>query len=307
MDGAGAAASVIAFADAGIKSAKCIREFISIVKDGGQTVALFGQDVDTLATALQRISLLSLNDSSPPTIASLKTHLEACSKELVTYEKLIQGLDRSSPRLANRMRMAARTMWKDKDLEQARNRIRDLNTQLGVYLCLLQAEAAARASLRQTSTAETTRDLLQQILGEFGRVHTRLDGIDTASAAAMNTQDTPVRELTPDSPDVTEACNELQESVSRLASLVDHEEAIIDAEDAHHIIDDLETLIQSARDRVSCTQVENPSSKDQERGGDGRNVRDNIWLAQSLVCSAPVLAINQSGGSSLRLLILAQR
>ncbi|KAM0425645.1 hypothetical protein ACHAPT_009177 [Fusarium lateritium] len=292
MDGVSGAASVLAIIDLSIKSAKGIRDFLSAFSEAPQTVAQLAQDVEVLSTVLGRLSQCSLDTSSPETVTSLKLHLTTCANTLSAFEALLKSLHPASTRRADRLRMGLRTVWKEKEIEQARSQIRDCGSQLHLYLGLLQAEATARTSSINASTAENTGNILQQILSEFGKIHDRLDNIgsSTATGEAAGSKSQHVSGIA--EPEVMEACSELEESISRLSRLVDNNGSTLDAEDAAQIIDDLERLIRSARDRVCKDQSTLSLPEERARNEKSRSLRNELRMIEGMIYGAPVVAIN---------------
>jgi hypothetical protein len=284
MDGVSAAASVIAIIEAGFKSVQCIRELLSTYKNGPQTVTQLVQDVESLSTVLGGLSQCSLDASSPTTVASLKRYLVACTNELSTFQLLLKRLIPASSSRTNRLRTSLLTVWKDKDLEYARDRIRDCRIHLNLHLELIHTEA----------TGSTGR-VLQQILGEVGKIHDRLDSTRNSTTTTEPVGNGEGNFSGVVEPDVMEACSELELSISRLANLVDHDGSTLDIEDAEQIMDDLETLIQSARDQVCRNHCTLSSSDEQAKNEKKRSLRNELRLVEGLVYGAPAVGINRNG------------
>jgi hypothetical protein len=183
-------------------------------------------------------------------------------------------------------------VWKNKEIEQSRNRIRDCGTQLHLYLGLLQAEATAKASLAHATTAENTGNILQQILNEFGRIHERLDSIGDSVSTGEPTKDQSENVMSMTEPEVIKACCDLEESITRLSRLVDTDDSTLAAEDATEIIDALEKLIQSARDTVLEDRKSMCQHKELAMSEKKRRLQSELRMIGGMVCSAPLIEIN---------------
>jgi hypothetical protein len=145
-----------------------------------------------------------------------------------------------------------------------------------LYLALVQAE-----------TTETTGQGLDQILETLQKVHDRLDTFEPP--AANEKGPAALEEDAAGSRKTQQECEELQESISRLSELVGHDGAVLSDEDAGQIIDDLQQLIQSAKDHAGTN---NQSSTSKE-------TRDELRLVESMIIAAPSLSINHQGELSL--------
>ncbi|KAJ4202301.1 hypothetical protein NW767_006260 [Fusarium falciforme] len=290
MDGISAVAGALAIIDLSIKSAKSIRDFLSTFNDAPQTVAQLAQDVEILSTFLERLSQCPLDISSPKTVASLKLHLDTCANTLSDFDALLKSLHPVSTSRADRLRVRLRAVRKDKNIEKAQDRIRAFGTQINLYLTLLQVEATARTSSINASTAETTESIIQQILAKMERIQDPLDkkgtenGNPTATGELAGNRRQDISGVA--EPEAMEACSKLEESVSRLSRLVDNDGSTLDAEDAVQIINDLERLIQSARDKVCKDQ--STLSLPQELP----SLPDELRMIGGMIYSAPVIAIN---------------
>ncbi|POR38554.1 hypothetical protein TPAR_01252 [Tolypocladium paradoxum] len=302
MEAVGAGASTLAFVLLGLKSAKIIHDALSTIKDAPKTVRELAQDIQFLQSVLERLSRCSLGDASSGTVVSLRDMLQTCTAELSGIEaRITQFSTRPSSSRSRRVYKGLLAFVKEKDLEEARNRIRDKATQANLYLNLIQAQTISETSSSINTQASATTGILQQILGEVARLHERLD-----SSAASSTAANPVGvEMDTDytSNSVVEGleamtlCSELEESISRLSSLVDHDGLTLDANDAEQITDDLQRLIRLAKDKVYAKET--GSSKAPANANtmeeDSRLVRRDLKLIEGLILSAPRVAINQSG------------
>lgn len=302
MEAVGAGASALAFVLLGLKSAKIIHEALSTIKDAPKTVRQLAHDIQFLQSVLERLSHCSLSDASSSTVVSLRDMLQTCAAELSDIEaRITQFSTRPSSSRSSRVYKGILAFVKEKDLEEARNRIQNKATQANLYLGLIQAQAILDTSSRVNTQASATTGILEQILGEVARLHERLDGNAASSTTAnpagveMDTDDTSdsvVGEF-----ESMTLCTELEESISRMSSLVDVDGLTLDANDAEQITDDLQRLIQLAKDKL-CAR-ETGSSKATAYANimedDSRLLRGDLRLIEGLILCAPVIAINESG------------
>ncbi|KAL2210407.1 hypothetical protein CC79DRAFT_1365801 [Sarocladium strictum] len=272
MEALGGVASVIAVIDISIKSASGVQALVSAIKDGPQTIALLGRDVMSLFVVLSQLSRSKLEKASDPTLVQLKAYVDSCDEELATIQTLLIELQSKSSGLSDRARAGIRVVRKGKDLGQAQQSVRDLTTQLNLYLALVQAEIT-----------ETTGQGLDQILETLQKVHDCLDSLEPP--VAKEKDPLVLEEDAAGSRKTQQECEELQESTSRLSELVGHDGAVLSDEDAGHIIDDLQRLIQSAKDHAGSNDHSSTS----------KETRDELRLVESMIIAAPSLSINHQG------------
>lgn len=184
---------------------------------------------------------------------------------------------------------------KKEELEEARNRVRDKTTQANLFLGLLQAQAISDTSSRIDTQASATTGILEQILGEVGRLHQRLDNNDqstrTARFTGVEVDTDAIAGAVTENLVAMNLCSELEESISRLSSLADCDGLTLDADDAEQIIDDLQRFILMAKDKVSGkVSMDTNTMKE-----DSAVVRRDLKLVEGLILSAPIVAINQAG------------
>ncbi|KAJ4326734.1 hypothetical protein N0V84_002854 [Fusarium piperis] len=289
MEAIGTGASTLAFVLLALKSAKVIHESLSAIKDAPRIVRELAQDLQLLQSVLGRLTHCPLSHAPSSTITSFQDMLRACTAELSDIEsRLEQFKKKPDSSRSSRVYKGILGYVKKEELEEARSRVRDKTTQANLYLGLLQAQAISDTTSKIDTQATATTGILEQILGEVSRLHSRLDDNDAPEdASASITQNLETMTL----------CSELEESISRLSSLVDYDGLTLDADDAEQIIDDLRKFILIARDRVSAKQKEkgkatvNPYAVDH----DSDQVRRDLKLIEGLMLSAPIVAINQPG------------
>ncbi|KAF7562673.1 hypothetical protein G7046_g1499 [Stylonectria norvegica] len=288
MDPLSAGASVLAFLTLGLKTATTIHQILSSFKNAPQAVLELNHDVTSLSAILER--LLKCTHAANSTDAPFKSHLDQCTKDLSDIEIKLRSFSAPSHSRSSRVLNNVRTVWKEKDLEQARSRIRDHCTQLNLHLGLIQVEVNADISSALTNHASSTAAVLQQLLDGYAKLQDRLD---TNAAATLSDIGAP--NVTTDGcssgivePEVMDVCSDLEESIVRLCNLVEMEEPGLDSEDAQQIIDDVERLVQDARDRVCSAHIGPP------RDDENRCERRDWKFIEGIINTAPVLAINKT-------------
>ncbi|KAF4965825.1 hypothetical protein FSARC_6418 [Fusarium sarcochroum] len=300
MEAIGAGASTLAFVLLALKSAKVIHESLSSIKGAPKTVRELVEDIKFLQSVLGRMSHCPLQNAPTSTIDSLNETLQHCTVDLSSIES---RLTKFSP---NSLNSRSSRLWKGvlayvkkEDLENARSRIRDKSTQMNLYLGLIQAQSISDTSSRIDTQAAATTNILQQILGEISKLHERLD----QDVAPIAPQDDVDATITGHFGTLT-VCSELEASISRLSSLVDHDGSTLDADDAEHIVDDLRRFVTIAKEKSSSKTNNNQQTHAYNTAVDKRAImlRRDLKLIEGLILSAPIIAINKPVISSNKLL-----
>ncbi|KAG7404759.1 hypothetical protein LZL87_006270 [Fusarium oxysporum] len=307
MEAIGAGASTLAFVLLALKSAKIINESLLSIKDAPRVVSELLKDIESLQSVLGRISGSSLRHAPTSTIESLNDILQACTTELSSIEcRLAKFSTSSGSSRSSRVYKGVLAYVKKEDLENARGRIRDKSSQINLYLSLLQAQSLLQVSSRIDTHATATANILEQILGEVSKLHTRLD----QDAAASEVEQLPA---TADDDAIDSAmagrlgamalCSELESSISRFSTLVDHDGLALDADDAEQIIDDLRKFVVIARERSTEKSVlkNNYNSYNAVTEDNTKALGRDLKLIEGLIISAPIIAINQSASGSRKL------
>ncbi|KAG5789072.1 hypothetical protein H9Q69_011860 [Fusarium xylarioides] len=300
MEAIGAGASTLAFVLLALKSAKIINESLSSIKDAPRVVNELSKDLESLQSVLGRISGSSLQHAPTSTIESLNDILKACTTELSSIEyRLAKFSTSSSSSRSSRVYKGVLAYVKKEDLESARNRIRDKSTQINLYLSLLQAQSLLQVSSRIDTHATATASILEQILGEVSKLHTRLDQDAAASEVgqlASNSDNDAIDSAMAGRLGAMALCSELESSISRLSTLIDHDGLTLDADNAEQIIDDLRRFVVIAKERsIEKSRLSSISTgygcvTEDDTKALGRDLK----LIEGLILSAPIIAINQS-------------
>ncbi|KNB08957.1 hypothetical protein FOXG_09640 [Fusarium oxysporum f. sp. lycopersici 4287] len=301
MEAIGVGASTLAFVLLALKSAKIVNESLSSIKDAPRIVSELLKDIESLQSVLGRISGSLLRHAPTSTIESLNDILQACTTELSSIEcRLAKFSTSSGSSRSSRMYKGVLAYVKKEDLENARGRIRDKSTQINLYLSLLQAQSLWQVSSRIDTHANVTATILEQILGEVSKLHTRLD----QDAAPVEVEELPA---TPYDEDIIDGaiagqlgamalCSELESSIYRLSTLIDHDGLTLDADDAEQIIDDLRRFVVIAKERsIEKSRLSsNSTSYSSVTEDDAKAFGRDLKLIEGLILSAPIIAINQS-------------
>lgn len=232
------------------KSAKTIHESLSTIRDAPKKVHELSQDIRLLQSVLERLRGCSLAHAPSSTVVSLQDMLQMCTAELTSIEtRLTQFSTKQNSGRSSRMYRGILCYVKKEELEDARNRVRDKTTQANLFLGLLQAQAISDTSSRIDTQVSATTGILEQILGEVGRLHQRLDDNDQSESVEVDTD--AIAGAVAENLAAMNLCSELEESILRLSSLADCDGLTLDADDAEQIIDDLQRFILTAKDKVS--------------------------------------------------------
>ncbi|RSM03369.1 hypothetical protein CDV31_010501 [Fusarium ambrosium] len=297
MEAIGTGASTLAFVLLALKSAKVIHESLSAIKDAPRIVRELAQDIQLLQSVLGRLTNCPLSHAPSSTITSFQDMLKACTAELSGIEnRLEQFKKKPESSRSSRVYKGILGYVKKEELEEARSRVRDKTTQANLYLGLLQAQAISDTTSKIDDQATATTGILEQILGEVVRLHSRLDNNDTSTTQHDDLAEDASASITQNLETMT-LCSELEESISRLSSLVDHDGLTLDADDAEQIIDDLRKFIVIARDKVAAKKTGNGKATANPYAvvDDSDQVRRDLKLIEGLMLSAPIVAINQPG------------
>ncbi|RBR04202.1 hypothetical protein FVER53590_08826 [Fusarium verticillioides] len=98
-------------------------------------------------------------------------------------------------------------------------------------------------------------------------------------------------------------CSELESSISRLSTLIDHDGLTLDADDAEQIIDDLRRFVVIAKERsIEKSRLSsNSTTYSTVREDNTKALGRDLKLIEGLILSAPIIAINQSVPGSRKL------
>lgn len=294
MEAVGAGASSLAFVLLALKSAKIIHGSLATVKDAPRIVHELVQDVQLLQSVLGRLTHYPLGRASNSTISSLEHMLQTCTAELSSIEsRLAKFTAKPDSGRSNRVYKGILAYVKKEDLEDARNKIRDKTTQVNLYLGLLQAQAISDASSKIDHQASSTTVLLEHILGEVARLHDRLanDNASATKTQSSTVDDSSMDDAVTESLEAMTLCSELEQSISRLSCLVDHDGLTLSADDAEQIVDDLRKFLAISRDKIGSNKAPLHAYSTKEDG----ELRRDLKLIEGLILSAPIVAINKPG------------
>ena len=294
MEAIGAGASTLAFVLLALKSAKIINESLSSIKDAPKTAIELLDDMKFLQSVLERLSQCTLQHASISTVDSLTQTLQGCTTELARIEgRLARFLQDTVSSRSRRMYKGVLAYIKKEDLENARRRVRDKSTQINLYLGLLQAQSMSELSSKADTQATATTSILEEILNEVSRLHARI----SHEPASGNEEYSDVADdVIVDNLEALKICSELDSSISRLSTLVDHDGLSLDAEDAEQIIDDLRRFVVVAREK-SAVNAKPKTSAAYSIGTESSTklINRDLTLIEGLIISAPFIAINKSG------------
>ncbi|KAK9797573.1 putative Fungal N-terminal domain-containing protein [Seiridium cardinale] len=270
MDPVSAGASVIAFIDLALASAKFIHNFLSAAKDGPQSVRRLVEDIGQLQTILQSLQELEPDKQGGPFVAALGPQVQRCSEDLKQFRILLGQLDATTAssrggKLWKRLKSAA----SDKDLERIRETIASHISVLNFNLSLLQTTQLQNSSTRSSEIlhiVKQLRDNFAQFNEQQSTVRGESEGggVDVAQTTATQTA--------------------LGASIERLTQLVGADNLAIDR-DAEEVKNDLEILLTASLKEQSSLSSHTTSSSIVD-------TRKDLRLVNSLILSAPLIMVN---------------
>ncbi|KAK9416829.1 putative Ankyrin [Seiridium unicorne] len=271
MDPVSAGASVIAFIDLALASAKFIHNFLSAAKDGPQSVRRLVEDIGQLQIILQRLQELEPHKQDGPFLAALGPQVQRCSEDLKQFRILLGQLDVTTAssrggKLWKRLKSAA----SDKDLERIRESIASHISVLNFNLSLLQTTQLQNSSTQSSEIlhiVKQLRDNVAQLNEQQSTVRGGSEGrgVDVAQTTATQTA--------------------LGASIERLAKLVGADNLAIDRDDAEEVKNDLEILLTASLKEQSSLSSHTDSSSIVD-------TRKDLRLVNSLILSAPLIMVN---------------
>ena len=163
-------------------------------------------------------------------------------------------------------------------------------------------------SSRIDTHATETASILEQILGEVSKLHTKLDQDVAASEVEQlptTAEDDAIDSAMAGQLGAMALCSELESSISRLSTLIDHDGLTLDADDAEQIIDDLRKVVVIAKERSieKSRPSSNSTSYSSVTEDDTMALGRDLKLIEGLIISAPIIAINQSGNYVISLFL----
>ncbi|KAK3312744.1 hypothetical protein B0H66DRAFT_379971 [Apodospora peruviana] len=286
MEAVGAAASIIALVQA-LKSAKLVHETIAAVRDGPQNVRHLVDEVAQLQSILERISALPTESMNDNDAAALTRAANRCAVDMVTVESKLQRLDLSTAdRRSGRFWKRVKTVVGEKGLEQIRQTIQGHVLMLNVQFNLAQASHMSASSSQLSQIV----GLLNQLRSEVAGLHTH--GSDEQPAPDTDTKSTTINadshlsvQASDPSPD---------ESIFRLISLVNETERTVESDDAVQLIDDLQSLLESAQQQHGLAQPPPTSLAPASQEDEAEDVTRELKLLGGLIRSAPTMEINKN-------------
>lgn len=278
MDGG---ASLVTFVVVALQSIKTVHGVISAVKDGPQSVRSLADSVAQLKSILERLSHIQLEPANSIDLTDLSNLTQRCATDLGNFESKLQGLNLSTDdRRFGRFWKRLKAAISEKELERMREMIRAHTLTLNFHLSLLQTAQLSFSSMQSTEILKLLKELKSDIAqSSFANHGTATSQNPNATATAIDATTT----------DTTESA--LEDSISRLIKLVNEKECTVESEDAEQLIDDLQTLIDSAHSKESI-----PVAPHEPGEGEAiSNIARELKLATSLIFSAPSIAINSNG------------
>lgn len=287
-------ASVLAFVGLALSSAKAIYEVLSAVKDGPQNVKSVADAAKQLGDILDRIAQLqveTIDDADMAKLAALSSHYEA---DLAEFTSRLKRLHLSQDeRRVGRLWKRLKAAITEKELAYMRERIRDHIGVVNTWLTVLTTARISQISLSVTQSSQIL-DLLLKLQAEF---HGSLPSKDSKQPPS-DASPQPARSSIAQASDGVDA--KLEEVIDRLVLAVKDKKCTVDSDDAEELMADLQTLLDSAREK-ELQPIPSGTAADMERitsSGTPTDVLKELKLASSLIFSAPSISLNLTGRAS---------
>jgi hypothetical protein len=292
MEPLSAGASVLAFLGLALKSAKAIHDVFSAIKDEPRNVGDLMDELTQLKSILERLLQIQVGQASDTGMIDLLVPMKKCAEDVANFSLKLQclklsGVDSKAGRLWRRIKAAIT----EKDLEKMRDISRGHVLMLNFQLSILQT---ARLSLSATQSSDIL-GLLNQLKDD--RAKNCVPGTSTNGGVIG------FRSLgmtTAGEKDDTSLATDLalEKSISRLTKLVARKECTVESDDAEELMKDLQTLLEYAQKEQSistplggiCSDICQDSQLEIDS-----NVSKELNLVNSLISSAPSIAINKNG------------
>ena len=284
-----AGASVVTFLALALSSAKAIHNVLSAVKDGPQNVQNLANWISQLQGILEQLSRTPADQINTNGFTNMASLTSKCAADIANIKSRLQQVHFSADdRRIGRLWKRLKAVVTEKDLERMHDTVRDYTSMLNVHLSLLSTTQSPLSIAQSSQILELLSQLKDQVAG----LQTPLASGITAASAHL---DTSVMEIHAQPTQVID--DSLEESISRLAKLVNEKEYFVDSDDAVQLMSDLQTLIDSAQDRESCsTFSEAPANlRPRRESGTEPDVSKELKLVNNLIFSAPSIAINSQG------------
>jgi hypothetical protein len=286
-DPVSAGASVIAFVGLALSSAKVIHDVLSAVRDGPRNVQHLADEVKQLQDILERITQLQVDRIGSTDLAELASLSTRCKTDLAEFASKLGRLhltqdDRRFGRVWRRLK----TAFTEKDLERMRDAIRDYTAALNIRLTLLTTTQLSLSTTQSSQVLDLLRQLQAEVRGSLNSKDAEMCPSDVSPQAARSS--------------IAQASDEvdanLEQAVDRLIQQVKDKECTVDSDDGEQLILDLQTLLDSAREKElspTTAHLERATSTETPT-----NILKELKLASSLMLSAPSISINRTGSAS---------
>ncbi|KAJ9145136.1 hypothetical protein NKR23_g5552 [Pleurostoma richardsiae] len=286
MEAVGAGASVLAFVVLAIQSAKAAHGVFSSLQEAPADVARLADDVLFLLGILERlVTLKDAHFSAIPAseVQALENLMKSCYAAISDIAKRVASLSSfPSDRSAKRFLKNLRAVIGEKDVGRATSLIRSQAVKLNLFLALVHTQTTASEATTRHAKADEMSELLRKLVCDVEKLQfdqQRVTDKQSSASAKVRTG--------------------LRDSIRRLSAL-SRASDIMDAEEAEHIIDDVQTLLRATRKRAH----EDSDDDDTEECGrpatllpETVSLSKDIKLFESLTAVAGTLYLNQGRAS----------
>ncbi|KAI9666158.1 MAG: hypothetical protein M1821_004093 [Bathelium mastoideum] len=287
MEAAGAGASVLSFLTLALSSAKAIHNVLSAIRHGPKHIQNLANSVVQLQKTLERLERLSqcqAHSIDGLYSTELKDLVKNCAADSANIDRKLRRLDLAVDiKRVGKLWRRLKVFIYEKDLEHMRNIIQCHNTALSAHV------SVALFAQSSFSVAQSTEifEILKQIKSEVAVSRLLQTPSNYETLFSRDPDEVATRN---DVHAIRKTDTTLEDSISRLMELVDEKECTVESDEALQLINDLQTLLDSAqRSSLSETRTKHHRTC---KGETTLHVSRELKLANSLICSASSIAIN---------------
>ncbi len=289
MDAVGAGASVLAFVGLALQSVKTVHDFLATIKDGPQKVQRLLTEVGNLQTILERLASMQPSSPNEEDFADLYNLSKKCSEDIVAFELVLRRLalgvvDQGTGRFWRRLKL----LVSEKDLDHMREVIRFHVVTLHFHLDIFQVR---HMSLSTTQSSK--------ILDRLDQIENTIASLRLLPPPTSETEDVTSTEANPiasQDGNVDSSASALgkvlQECVLRITDMISKKECTVQSSEAEQLMADLETILDSARDKAGCVSPASEGVDSNESDRD-EEILKHLKRMKHMICCAPSLSINK--------------
>ncbi|KAK0747430.1 hypothetical protein B0T21DRAFT_406061 [Apiosordaria backusii] len=304
MELVSAVAGVATLVEVALKSTKIIYQTFSAMKDGPRVVVDLANQVEQLQLILQRVSALPIDLINTNDSMGLADATKKCAAAVAALETRMQKFSASSTnRHSGQLWKRFKAVFGEKELQLIRQTMQGHVSLLTLHLNVVQMRDMSASGSQLSQIYE----LLKELKGDVAGLKVPSNSIATTNQTTKSTSAASYTEQAEEDrmvPEASEPESCLGESLSRLIEVVSQTKGTVESEDALQLIDDLQSLLETARKHHNEPHQAATTVATIEPLHDGRekvqDVRRELQLISSLICSSPLMDINRLASKPLQ-------